>query len=68
VKKKVSTFKTHITGTGGGPPIKGPNLSQWEEDILQTMSPEITTGLENVPEAGIMYDEVYEVSLSLSLT
>lgn len=51
ILKKESKRRTHTQGTGGGPPCKI-SFSNFEEEVLQILTPE-AAGLINIPEGGI---------------
>ncbi|KYN12951.1 hypothetical protein ALC57_14863 [Trachymyrmex cornetzi] len=51
ILKKESKRRSHIEGTGGGPPSKI-IFSNFEEEVLELLMPE-SAGLLNIPEGGI---------------
>ncbi|XP_018364609.1 PREDICTED: uncharacterized protein LOC108762202 [Trachymyrmex cornetzi] len=51
ILKKESKRRSHIEGTGGGPPSKI-IFSNFEEEVLELLTPE-SAGLLNIPEGGI---------------
>ncbi|XP_071652752.1 uncharacterized protein [Temnothorax longispinosus] len=55
ILKKEAKRRSHVQGTGGGPPLKIA-FSNFEEEVLELLTPE-AAGMENIPEGGINMEE-----------